>query len=165
MSGIPGSGKSTWIKNHKNYFSEDCGIISRDAVRFSIITNEDEYFSKENEVFAEFIRQIKESLNENIDTVVDATHINIGSRAKLLRALGASLKGVEINIIVINVSLGTALEQNSLREGRSLVPEGAVERMFDNFCMPSLEEGFDNIYIYENENGKAKYEIISKGVE
>ncbi len=165
MVGVPGSGKSTWIKDHMKFFATDCKVISRDVIRFSIVNEDEEYFSKEKEVWNEFVRQAKESLNCNTDTIIDATHINEASRTKLLRALAPALSGIEINAIVINVSLGTAIDQNEMREGRSLVPESAIERMFDNFTIPDIEEGFNNIYIYEKEDEKVTYQIIRKEVE
>ena len=152
MCGIPGSGKSTFIATHNNFFNERKAVISRDNIRFSMIKEKDSYFSKEKEVFAEFIRQIKESLNKNIDTIVDATHINPPSRGKLLRALGNSLKNVQINAIVIKVPLEIALERNKQREGIKVVPDQAIINMNSQFTEPILDEGFDNIWIKRNDN-------------
>ena len=163
MSGVPGSGKSTWIQEHLSYFAEDMKVISRDAIRFSMVSEKENYFSKETEVFKEFVAQAVDSLSKNIDTLLDATHINEGSRSKILRALGENLKDVEVNIIVINADLDTALGQNELRKGnRTYVPRGAIRRMFLQKTLPTIEEGFDNIYIYTKEEGKIKYQIINK---
>lgn len=159
MVGIPASGKSTFIATHDNFFNERKAVISRDNVRFSMIKEGDSYFSREKEVFNEFIRQIKISLEENFDTIVDATHINAGSRSKLLRALGDSLKNIEINAIVIRTPLDVALERNSKREGLSLVPESAIRDMYSHFTIPTLDEGFDNIWIKNNEE---KMKVIIK---
>jgi predicted kinase len=164
MVGIPASGKSTFIATHDNFFNEQKAVVSRDAVRFSMIKEEDEYFSREKEVFNEFIRQIKVSLEENFDTIVDATHINVGSRSKLLRALGDSLKNIEINAIVIRTPLDIALVRNSKREGLSLVPESAIRDMYFHFTIPTIDEGFDNIWIVKEENGKKIYQIINAEV-
>ena len=163
MCGVPGSGKSTWVQNHKNFFAEKVAIISRDEIRFSLLKEDDNYFSKEKEVWNEYIAKAKKSLKENTDTVLDATHLNEKSRGKILRALGNSLKGVEINIIVINSGLKRALEQNNLRTGLSLVPSDQIKRMYSSMTIPTIEEGFDNIYIYEEKDGKVKYEIVNKG--
>lgn len=161
MVGIPASGKSTFIATHDNFFNERKAVISRDNIRFSMIKEGDSYFSKEKEVFNEFIRQIKVSLEENFDTIADATHISVGSRSKLLRALGDSLKNIEINAIVIRTPLDIALVRNSKREGLNLVPESAIRDMYFHFTFPTINEGFDNIWIVKEEYGKKIYQIIN----
>lgn len=152
MCGIPGSGKSTYLKTR---FSQSSRLISRDEIRFSMVNEDEEYFSKEKAVYAEFIRQIKEALETNTEVFADATHLNEISRTKTLQSLGESLKDVEVNVIWIKVPLETALVQNENRKGtRSYVPRGAIRRMFSQLTMPTKEEGFDHIYIVEN--GKEK---------
>ena len=165
MCGIPGSGKSTWIQNHKAFFSDSCQIISRDQIRFALLGDNDDYFSKEGTVWAKYVNQSRASLKNNVDTILDATHLNESSRAKILTALKGSLNNVEINIIVINPGLEVSLKQNEMREGRSYVPQSAIRRMNSQLTIPTLEEGFDHIYIYTNENGKANYKIIEKEVK
>ena len=154
MIGIPGSGKSTFIQTHKDKFTGTVKVISRDKIRFSMLGNNDDYFSKENEVWNEFVNQAKQSLQENDNTILDATHINISSRTRILRALKDNLKDVEICAIVIKTDLDTAIKQNNMREGRALVPEIAIRRMYHSFYYPDLEEGFDTIYIYDGKNKK-----------
>ena len=151
MCGVPGSGKSTWLKNNESSFDPSHAIISRDAIRFNLIKEGEEYFSKEDEVWREFVEQAKESLANNVDTILDATHLNIGSRTKILRALKDSLKGVHVNAIIIHSSLDTCLEQNEQREGLAKVPRGVIRRMYHSFTLPELEEGFDQIYIIKHE--------------
>ena len=79
MMGIPGSGKSTYLKTR---FIERLRVISRDEIRFSMVKEDEEYFSKEKEVYAEFISQIKEALKFEAEVFADATHLNETSRAK-----------------------------------------------------------------------------------
>lgn len=170
MAGIPGSGKSTWIKEHLNWFSDSCEVISRDEIRFSLLEEGDEYFSKENEVVKEFFKRIKNSLINNVDTIVDATHINEASRSRILVILNSDknldFSNIEINVIFIKVSLELALFQNGFREGIKNVPEDAIKRMFMQSSDPSLKEGFDNIYIYNKINvSQPKYEIINKEIK
>ena len=72
MIGIPGSGKSTWLKTH----ATDGKVISRDVIRYSLLQEGDEYFSKENEVYRIFVDEIRKSIDENENTYVDATNLN-----------------------------------------------------------------------------------------
>lgn len=148
MCGTPGSGKSTWVKKHIMSFSGYVKVISRDQIRFSMLKDDEDYFAHENEVYNKFIEEIKDGL-ENCDvTIADATHLNIASRTKLLRSLGKSLKGIKVKAVVIRPSLQTTLTQNEMREGRSLVPRDQVRRMYYQFTMPTLDEGFDEIWKY-----------------
>ena len=71
-----GAGKSTFIKNSMT----ECIVVSRDKIRFSMVKEDESYFSKEKEVYKEFVRLINEHLSKNCDVVADATHLNAASR-------------------------------------------------------------------------------------
>ena len=156
LMGAPGSGKSTYLSNHiKNH---EGVVISRDIIRFSLVSEDEEYFSKENEVYDLFIRAIANALKFNKKVYADATHLNEFSRAKTLRSLGKILKDVEVNIIWVRVPLKVAITQNEFRQGtRAYVPESVIRRMYSQATMPSKEEGFEHIYIFD---GKTEKEIL-----
>ena len=84
MIGCPGVGKSYYIQQHKNPGTR---VISRDTIRFSMLEDNDEYFSKEKEVYKEFIRQINEAIEANEIFYVDQTSLNYNSRKKLFNSL------------------------------------------------------------------------------
>lgn len=148
--GIPGSGKSTMVNRVFEILVRDYGvgkIVSRDEIRYSLVKEDEPYFSKEKEVFKTFIEEIKEALKQYNFVVADATHINRGSRTKLLRALGSSLKDVRVVALVMSTNLETCLERNEQREGRAKVPEESIINMHQNFTIPECEEGFDEIWL------------------
>lgn len=161
--GCPGSGKSTWIKEHLHAFPGYTKVVSRDDIRFTLVKEGEEYFSKEKEVFKRYIEEIKDGLRYCDTTVADATHLNEASRNKLLRALGFALHDVEVDAIVIRTQLDTALAQNENRKGtRSYVPRSAIRRMFSQQTLPSFEEGFEKIYVYQADKFGTKYSVFER---
>ena len=163
LCGIAGSGKSTWINNHLAAFKGYTKVVSRDDIRFMMVNEDEEYFSREKQVFKKFIEELKDGL-ENCDNVIaDATHLNLASRTKLLRNLTSSLKDANVYAIVINTPVKTCLKQNATRRGRRFVPEDQIMAMEKRLTIPTFEEGFDKIFIY---NPKDKtYKILEKSDE
>ena len=56
LSGVPGSGKSTWVQNH---LEKNDVWVSRDIIRFNLIGEDEDYFSHEVEVFDKFVSEIE----------------------------------------------------------------------------------------------------------
>jgi predicted kinase len=77
MCGPAGSGKSSWVakeQEHNRGKVKSCHV-SRDLCRFELVKENEEYFSKEDEVFKMFINKINEKLADKSTEViyVDAT--------------------------------------------------------------------------------------------
>lgn len=151
MVGIPGSGKSTFTKTHN---ITGYKVISRDEIRFNLVKPDEEYFSKETEVFSTFVSKTKEALANGENVIADATFINEASRTKFLRALGGSLEKTKIIAVKMDTPLEVCLERNEKRTGRAKVPREAIRRMELQSTTPDLEEGFDEIYIYKGKEVK-----------
>ena len=136
MSGLPGSGKSTWVKQQLNN-KPHCYWASRDAVRFSMVREDEPYFEREAEVFNEWIRRIYEALSDpNIEDIfIDATHLNDRSREKTLSRLPKENIS-KITNVVFMVPIETCLERNAQRSGRAVVPEDVIRNMQKSFKMP-----------------------------
>lgn len=153
--GIPGSGKSTEAHRMAGSLTAR-GItvehISRDELRFSIVSDESEYFSKEKKVFSKFVEKMNNSLNKNNCTIIDATHISKASRAKILRRV-ENPANVRLLVLYLTTPIDVCKQQNDLRTGRERVPQEAIERMAEQFETPTEKEfvkfGFDSVEIWE----------------
>ena len=153
--GIPGSGKSTEARRMarsltaRNLMVE---YISRDELRFSMISDESEYFSKEKEVFSKFVEKMNNSLNKNDCTIIDATHISKASRAKILRRV-ENPDNVRLLVLYLTTPFDVCMRQNDLRTGRKRVPHEAIEKMAEQFEEPTEKEfvgfGFDTVEVWE----------------
>lgn len=148
LSGLPGSGKSTWVQKK---IAKNGGIwCSRDIVRFSMVREDEPYFERENEVFNEWIRQINEALDnpEVEDIYVDATHLNDRSRDKTVNRL-AKKNIAEITNVVFTTPIKVCLERNRQRSGRAVVPDDVILNMAKSF----KDSGkYKNIFV--NERGE-----------
>lgn len=144
LSGPPASGKSTWVRTNITPGSE---WISRDNVRFAIVSEDEEYFSHEDEVFDTFIAYINQTLEDpNVHTIyIDATHLNRHSRNKTLNRVRKQNIG-ELNCVCFTAPREVCQARNSLRVGRQRVPVSAIDNMVNAFAMPTEAEGFTHVY-------------------
>jgi len=141
MCGAPGSGK-TWFAKNKLMKGRDWEYVSRDEVRFSMVEDNEEYFSHEKEVFSNFVEKVAIAFFWGGDNIIaDATHLNWGSRRKFLKALKkyVPLEEVDVIPVVIEAKLEDILERNKLRSGRARVPEEAIRRMYRNISDPAKD--------------------------
>ena len=136
MCGIPASGKSTYIKEHAN--PEDL-VVSRDEIRFSILTPGIPYFSKEKEVFNEFCNRINNGIGKYKVIWADATHLNNSSRWKLLYNINRN-DFEEIDFIAIEIPLEVCLKRNSPRKDIKRVPENSIRSMSASYRRPSVND-------------------------
>ena len=152
MMGAPGSGKSTYAKNilkHGDIY------VSRDEIRYSLLTDEDDYFAKENEVIKTFIENIDKSLEMEEycgDIYADATHLSPKSRAQILNQLKNKDK---VSVIYLDIPFKTILQRNAQRSGREFVPETAIRRMYNSIILPTRAEGIEELIIVD-ENQEVK---------
>ena len=145
LCGPPASGKSYWAK--KRVASEESAVwISRDRVRFSMVSEEEEYFSKEKEVYREFIRQVQEAIDNGVENIyVDATHLNWPSRKKTLYSLRFP-PFTHVTAIYFTTSYKECIRRNELREGREQVPDGIIWSMYNRRRSP-IHDPYQYTYV------------------
>lgn len=141
MCGCPGAGKSHYLEA---VVSSGMGeiAISRDKIRFSKIKGKEDYFSKEDEVFDEYIQKIQEALDDPkiCRVYADATQLTEKSRNKVLDRL--NLEGVQISVLWKNTPLDLCLYRNKQREPLAVVPEDQVRRMYRSIQDPRKDKKY-----------------------
>lgn len=144
MCGTPGAGKSTWVQKQ---IANSGGIwCSRDQVRFSLLSDGEDYFAKENLVISTWINNIQTALDDENgpdDIYIDATHLNKKSRTNTLNAL--NLENTQVIAVNFIVPLDVCLYRNDFRKGRAFVPRSVIRRMFYTFEPATEEEKFTEI--------------------
>ena len=135
LAGIPGSGKSTWLRTH---LGDGDAYVSRDEVRFSIISDDEDYFAHETETFDKFVREIENNLEKGKRVFADATHINWASRRKLIEHLH-NRENIDIDVYYFTITLPLAIARNNQRQGRARVPEDVIRRMYKQSTHPSTD--------------------------
>lgn len=157
MCGPAGGGKSTYIRQHAKPGAS--AHISRDAIRFAMVHEDEYYFSRETEVYHEFCEEINDALQcPWVEEVyADATHLTEKARNLLLNTVKYD-EDVEIVPVVVKPALKIALEQNAQRTGRECVPERVIRNMYKSFEHP-LQDDLNYEMIIENDK------VVYKKVE
>ena len=123
---------------------EDCVIISRDAIRFALLKDGEDYFAHEKEVVKKYYDAISQALKVHKYVIADATHITCKSRAEFFNKVKIP-SNTRVVGVWIEVDLPTAIKQNEARTGRARVPENVIRRMYKQKVSPREDEPFDEI--------------------
>lgn len=145
LIGVPGAGKSTWIKSQD--WARDLPVVSTD--------NFVEAYAKEqgktyNEVFKDYMpiavrlmaNQAAICQANNLDVIWDQTSVNVKSRKKKFE----TLPGYEHIAVVFKTPEQEELNRRlASRPGKS-IPAHVMCSMINSFEMPTEEEGFKEIW-------------------
>lgn len=147
LCGLPGSGKSIFAKNIQQ--RENAIIHSSDNLREELFGDINEC-SRNDELFKELHRRIKQNLENGNTIIYDATNTSHKKRKAFLE----SLRNIECykECYIIATPYEQCLIQNNQRERK--VPEFVIKKMYMNFFIPQYYEGWDQINIEWNSNEK-----------
>jgi len=126
ISGLPGAGKDTWIKDHL----PGLPAISLDALRIEL---DEEATGSQGRVVRAAREKAREFLRRHEDFVWNATNLSRDLRTQLIDLLTAYR--AQVRIVYIEASPDALFRQN--RERSNPVPAAAIERMLGRWQVPS----------------------------
>ena len=140
--GLPGSGKSTYVKNFIK--DKDIEYLSSDSLR-AIYGKSEEDQTVTPLVFGHIKRKVDEFLKDGKNVLVDATSVNRKERSDYINT--AKKYGAKVVAIVFKMDRQGLIDRNKKRgeQGGRVVPDFVIDKMLNKFEEPSYSEGIDVI--------------------
>lgn len=147
MVGVPGSGKSTYAKK----FLSRALRISLDDLRLMLTGRT--FVARLEPLIVEAGVAVTDAVAgyavaRRHDVVYDATNVTVGRRAPLIER--ARHFGLVPVAVYVEVPLDVALTRNNSRPFP--VPTDVVESFYRRLQVPTVGEGFDEVYIVDAEH-------------
>jgi len=140
--GLPGSGKSTYVKNFIK--DKDIEYLSSDSLR-AVYGKSEEDQTVTPLVVGHMKRKVDEFLKDGKDVLVDATSVNRKERSDYINT--AKKYGAKVVAIVFKMDRQGLIDRNKKRgeQGGRVVPDFVIDKMLNKFEEPSYSEGIDVI--------------------
>jgi len=145
--GLPGSGKSTYVKNFIK--DKDIEYLSSDSLR-AVYGKSEEDQTVTPLVFGHIKRTVDEFLKDGKNVLVDATSVNRKERSDYINT--AKKYGAKVVAIVFKMDRQGLIDRNKKRgeQGGRVVPDFVIDKMLNKFEEPSYSEGIDVIiYVWK----------------
>lgn len=148
MSGIPGSGKTTYALGVKSAL-ENVAVISSDDVRRDVTGRVDDG-AHETLVWQAFEAKVKEAASKHAIVVADSTALTNELRMKWRNAFRAFFDKIEL--VYMDIPFSVCWERNLTRS--RFVPLNPMAGMFKLLEAPSEEvnNSFDSIIVIKEED-------------
>jgi predicted kinase len=146
LIGVPGSGKSTWIKNQP--WAKDAVVVSTD-------NHVEDYAEKMgktySEVFDKYMPTAVQLMTDNVinasknnlDIIWDQTSTTVASRKRKFKMLP---KYKHIAVVFTTPNAEELKKRLGNRPGKT-IPDHVIRSMINNFEMPTKAEGFSDIIV------------------
>lgn len=145
LVGVPGAGKSTWINSQD--WSKDCHYASTDmwvdleAERVGKTYSEifKDYMPMAVKLMANHVTMARE---KNMDIIWDQTSTSVASRKKKFNML----PDYEHIAVVFKTPEPEELTRRLASRPGKVIPHFVIQQMISSFEMPSLDEGFTQVW-------------------
>lgn len=145
LIGVPGAGKSTWIKSQ--YWADDCVIVSTDDFVEEYAKSQGKTYS---DVFADYMPTAVKLMADKVvrareagkDIIWDQTSVNVKSRKKKFEMLP---NYYHIAVVFDTPEHNELMRRLANRPGKT-IPENVINSMIASFQMPSEQEGFKEVW-------------------
>jgi predicted kinase len=146
LVGVPASGKTTWIENQ--IWAKDCVVTSTDKYvdKYAMSKNKtySEVFNGYMPIAIDFmLEDVCRAREDKKDLIWDQTSTTVASRAKKFKMLKPDYRMIAV---VFQTPSRIELKRRLNNRPGKEIPEIVVEAMLASFEMPTLEEGFDEIW-------------------
>jgi predicted kinase len=145
LVGVPGAGKSTWIRNQD--WAKDCAVVSTDAFVEQEAQRQGRTY---NEVFKDYMPtavrlmtdQVVEAREAGQDIIWDQTSTTVASRKKKFNML----PNYHAVAVVFPTPEPAELERRLASRPGKNIPWNVMQGMISGFKTPTEQEGFDEIW-------------------
>jgi predicted kinase len=146
LVGVPGSGKSTWVKNQE-FWMKDCAYISTDTYVEEWAETVGKTYT---EVFEEYMPvavtrmagAVNAARDAGKDIIWDQTSTTIATRAKKFRMLPEYYAIA----VVFRIPEPQELQKRLANRPGKVIPLDALQSMIDGWEEPTEDEGFNEIW-------------------
>ena len=147
LSGIPMSGKSTWVR--ENY--PDTLTISRDELVMEVAGTRDYNLAfktvNQKAVDKLLVKRITDAATQKVDVIIDMTNVSTKVRAKNLSYFSDDYYKVAVVLPILDPAEYKRRNEFRLVNENKFIPEFVIKSMMDSFVVPTEDEGFDKIIL------------------
>lgn len=150
LVGLPGSGKSTSISEDFDGFIYSTDNYIEQCAKMNGLSY--------NESFQEFIKPATKSMNERLeisirqksDVLWDQTNMSFKKRHIILSKFPKQYRKICIcRVVPYNDEDWIELNRRLLSREGKIIPKHIIESMADSYVKPTLDEGFDEVHLYD----------------
>jgi predicted kinase len=145
LSGIPMSGKSTWIR--ENY--PDTLTISRDELVMEVAGTRDYNLAfktvDQKAVDKLLVKRITDAATQKVDVIIDMTNLSKKVRSKNLSYFSDDYYKVAVVLPILDAAEYKRRNDFRLVNENKFIPPFVITNMMNSFVVPTEDEGFDEI--------------------